>query len=347
MSNQSKERTDMIMTPKDALEKIAAAPKGNARAQLLQDENFRALVLNSGANVTIFSGKMKSGDTFEKRLEDVYVGLIQRKNRKGNYDGLGALGGLAERTTAEQFEKMSNDDKQALVGKKDDVIIEGNQVCLIDDIDIIRQNNVLREMREELGDLGISGVEISPLKLQLVAMPKVKDDNYMINIWNGDGPCFAVNPYCHLYPDDGDLLAMLSKNATEQSGGEASAYKKIPLFKALSCYGHPAGDGAALEDGRSATKDYRYPHEYLAVWFLASELLEHNPEAFLKLTSEVQQSVQHLISFDRLARATGQSLKDVAEVLRVPVETLQQSDKQCANMTNKRHGLQHAGHGDR
>ncbi len=321
-----------ITTPAEALKKIASTPKGADRAKLLQDDAFRALVLSCGANVTIFSGEMQSGTSFKEKLGNIHVGLIQRKNRKGNYDGLGALGGLAERTSVDQFESMSKSEKKALVGRKDDVIEDKSGVCLTDDINIIRQNNVLREMREELADLGISGIEINPLKLQLISTPRIKDDNYMVNIWNGEGPCFAVTPYCHLYKDSTGLLDTISQSATEKSGGEASSYKKIPLFEALSCYGNLADKEGALEDGRSATKDYRYPHEYLAVWFLASQLIDHNPKEFLKLTQEVQQSVQHPISFARVARATGQGLQDVADVLHLPVETLQKSDKQCLKM---------------
>jgi len=321
-----------------ALSQIAAAPKGAARAQLLQDENLRALVLNSGANVTIFSGSLRSGSTFSEMFEDVFVGLIGRKNRKGNADGLGALGGLAERTSASEFESLSESERKALIGHKDDIVIKSGKACLTDNIDMIRQNNVLREMREELADLGIEGIGINPLKLQLVPMPKVKDDNYMINIWNGEGPCFAVTPFCHLYFDKVGLLDTLSTAAKEKTGGEAVSFNKIPLFQALSAYGNPAEKGPALEDGRSATKDYRYPHEYLTVWFLASQLLDHDPQKFMKLTQEVQQSASHPISFAKLARATGQTLDDVAEVLHLPTETLQQSDKQCASIVSSRSG---------
>ena len=39
----------------EALAKIATTPKGEARAKLLKDDNFRALLLNSGANVYVKS----------------------------------------------------------------------------------------------------------------------------------------------------------------------------------------------------------------------------------------------------------------------------------------------------
>ena len=316
----------------EALAKIATTPKGEDRAKLLQDEAFRSLLLNSGANVTFFSGEIKSANSFKEALEDVFVGLIQRKNRQGKLDGLGALGGLAERTTTEQFESLSPKDKEALVGHKDDILVKQGIVHLTNDMDIIRQNNVLREMREELNDLGIDNITIDPLKLHLVKAPKVKDDNYIINIWDGKGACFAVTPYCHLYKVDVGLLDRIAVAAKEKNGGEATSFNKIPLFQTLSAYGNTAGKDAALEDGRSATKDYRYPHEYLAVWYLACQLLEYKSDKFLQLTQEVQKSVSHPISFMTLARATNQTLGDIAEVLRIPLETLQQSDELCSKI---------------
>ena len=87
-----------------ALTKIALTPKGIERAKLLQDDDFRKLVLSSGANVTIYSGEIDlSATTPSKKLENIQIGLIQRKNKKGKFDGLGALGGLAERTNEAYF----------------------------------------------------------------------------------------------------------------------------------------------------------------------------------------------------------------------------------------------------
>ena len=320
----------MSLTQSDALRIIADTSRGDERAKLLEDDAFRRLVLNSGANVTIFDGKPKEGNTFKERFEDIYVGLIQRKNKHGKLDGLGALGGMAERTSMAQFLGLSEKEREMLLGQKDDVIMADGKVILTDDMDIIRKNNVLREMREELEDLGIKGITLNPDKLQLVPMPCVKDDNYMINIWDGKGDCFAVTPYCHLYKDEENLLDTIAAMATERAGGEAVTYKKVPLFEALSAFGNIADKESALEDGRSAVKDYRYPHEHLAVWFLASKFLEHDAEKFIALAQEVQKSCRHQVSFAKLAEATGQGVSDLADVLKVPTETLQQADKKCA-----------------
>lgn len=88
------------------------------------------------------------------------------------------MGGLAERTKANETTSYSD-----LYGIKDDIGKDENgQYVLIKDLGKISQNNVMREMREELGDLGITDVTVDPTQLEPVPMPKVKDDNYIINI---------------------------------------------------------------------------------------------------------------------------------------------------------------------
>ena len=85
------------MIKDDVLGLIANTPKGEERAKLLENPEIRKAVLSSGANVTIYSGEVNSEAKFSKGMfADVFIGLIQRKNRKGKLDGLGALGGLAE-----------------------------------------------------------------------------------------------------------------------------------------------------------------------------------------------------------------------------------------------------------
>lgn len=307
----------MHKTQEVALRLIARTPKGDARAKLLQSESFRSLVLNSGANVTLYCGEVQSGDSCKEMLQNVYVGLIQRKNKNGKPDGLGALGGMAERTSREEFVSLTNEQRAELIGQKDDVILAHGMPHLIHRMDIIRRNNVMREMREELDDLGISGEHINPNKLELVEMPKVKDDNYMINIWDGKGPCYAVTPYCHLYKDSEGLIDRLVTGAKEREGGEARGFVKIPLFETLGAYGHSGEKNCTLEDGRDAKKDYRYPHEHLAAWALAARLLENNPQKMVELVKEVQDASLHRISFKRLAKATGQTLSDLAAAIGV------------------------------
>ena len=318
----------MTSNRKEILIKIASVPKGAKRAVLLKDDALRQVVLSSGANVTLYSGKPQTAKTAEEALSSVYIGLIQRKNKKGRLDGLGALGGLAERTDEEFFNRLDDKKKTQLIGQKDDVILENGHPVLTKDINIIRKNNVIREMREELDDLGIKDIHIKPENLELIPMPHVKDDNYMINIWNGEGECFAISPFCHIYEDKKGLIDEISRRASEKEGGEATAYKKIPLFEALSAYGNKGQGDIVLEDGRSADKDYRYPHEYLASWALAAKLFKYNEERLVILAKEVQEKADNFISFKKVAEDTGQKMEDIAEILHIKPETLLKIEQQ-------------------
>lgn len=305
---------------------FAALPKGAAREKWLSVPANRALILNSGANVTIYEGECAPAENVIEALKNINIGLILRKRKDGKLDGLGAFGGLAERTPRQEFERMTTEEKIACAAQKDDVVVCRGTPLLTTDIDIIRKKNALRELREELGDLGIADTELNASKLELISMPKVKDDNFAINIWNGTGECFAINPYCHIYHDNSGVLNKILQQAQASQTGEVASFKKIPLLDALGAYGHK-GVEACLEDGRSATEDYRYPHEYLAAWGLASQLLEHRPEQLVSLAKAVQSRNSHHISFKTLALKTGQEMEDVAQILKVNSETLVAMEK--------------------
>ncbi len=316
------------MNREQVLDLIANAPKGEERAKLLENPEIRKAVLSSGANVTIYSGEINSEAKFSKGMfADVFIGLIQRKNKKGKLDGLGALGGLAERTDKEEFYLLSDEQKRELIGKKDDVIVKDGEVILIDDIDIIRKNNVLREMSEELSDIGITDVVINKENMELIAMPMVKDDNYMTNIWDGKDECFAISPYCHVYKDEEGLIDEIVKRSQEQECGEVVEYKKVNLFDALKAYGNIGKGDKTLENGRNAEKDYRYPHEYLTAWALAAKLIDGDSKKMVNLAVDLQNSCNHRISFEILAKDTKQSMDDIADILGVSEETLFKMEK--------------------
>ncbi len=324
------------MDRNEALLKIALTSKGIKRATLLEDETIRNAVLSSGANVTIYEGDISIGKSIKEMLSNVYIGLIQRKNRYGNFDGLGALGGLAERTNIDDFSNMTSSERRKLVGYKDDVILVDNIPTLVFDMDIIRKNNVMREMSEELSDLGITNITINPQNMVLIEMPKVKDDNYMINIWDGNGECFAITPYCHIYKDDSHIIDKIIEKSDEQEHGEVAEYKKIPLFEALKAYGNIGNKLCSLEDGRDGRKDYRYPHEYLAVWALCAKLLEHDEKKMIQLATELQKETNHLISFEKLAKATSQKIADIADIIGVSSDAIYHMDKNCKNIFAKK-----------
>ena len=117
---------------------IASTPKGAERAKLLENETFRNLVLNSGANVTIYTGNVdNTTDNVTQSLKNIYVGLIQRKNKNRGFDGLGALGGMAERTDEKNFAEMSESERISLSKAKDDIVVVNGVAKLTKDIDII------------------------------------------------------------------------------------------------------------------------------------------------------------------------------------------------------------------
>ena len=119
------------MNKEQVLELIAKTPKGEERAKLLENQEIRNAVLSSGANVTIYCGEINkeaSAKHSKGIFANVFVGLIQRKNRSGKLDGLGALGGLAERTDEKDFCFLSDEGKKQLIGAKDDVIEKDGQI---------------------------------------------------------------------------------------------------------------------------------------------------------------------------------------------------------------------------
>lgn len=310
----------MSSIKKEILEKIALTPKGERRAKMLENEEIRNSVLNSGANVLLYTGDIKQNEeNIIKKLENIYVGVILRKNKKGNFDGLGALGGLAERTKEDEFYALSLEMRKKLIGVKDDVILENNEAKLITDMDVIRKNNVLREMKEELDDLGISDVVIDKDKLKLIDMPNLRDDNYMINIWNGMGDCFAITPYCHIYKDEDGIIDKILENHSSKQNGEVACFKKIKLIDALDCFGNQKGE-FQLEDGRDAKKDFRYPHEYLALWGLAGRFVKGDD--IVELALNIQERSNHMVSFREIAKRTKQSIEDIAVSVNVDTDTL-------------------------
>ena len=227
--------------------------------------------------------------------------------------------------------KLSKEERNALVGQKDDVIVQDNQLILTNDIDKIRLNNVLRETREELGNLGIYDYQPDTSEMILVpGIAEVKDDNFAVNIWNGKGDVWAITPYCHIMKVEENLLedlAYRSKNKKQhESDSEASELVKYPLFEALKGYGNFSGK-EKLEDGRNAKTDYRYPHEWLSAWYIASKILNHDDEKILKLIHEVQSETPWKISFSRASEKMGKNLSFIAKVLQIKEETVQKMER--------------------
>ena len=314
----------------ELMEALRNTPKGPQRAEILSAEENRRLIYNSGANVTLYAGQIQEGKTFQEKLGNIYLGLIERKNAKtGRREGVGALGGLSERISDEEFNQLDITEQAELIGLKDDVIKgEDNLPYHTTDINIISRNTVKRESFEELGNLGIYDNPIDTSLMQPLDMSAVRDDNYAINIWNGYGQVWAVTPYCYRLEVSENLLSKLHSQSLEnqhEPNSEAQSYLKMPLFEALPRFGKQ--DGAVLsEDGRDMEYDYRYPHEWLVSWKIAADVLHGDTKAMLNLASEVQASANHQISFAKAAHAMGQNLDFVALVLELNPDTVRQME---------------------
>lgn len=320
----------------EVIEALRQAPKGQARAEIIADENNRSLVLSSGANVTLFSGVLREGGSMRERFGNVYVGLLERLNaRTGEREGVGGLGGLSERTDIGEFSRLDLEQRLELMPFKDDIALdEFNYPYITRDMDIIRKNNVLRETAEEMGNLGIYDFKPDAEKLRLVEMPGVKDDNYLVNIWNGGGNVWAITPFSHYMKADESLLDQLHQNSlknTHEEHSEAKSYLKIPLFEALPRWGKHSGNKTSA-DSRDMAYDYRYPHEWLVSWKIASDMLNHNDSEMVRLMEEVQSSVAHRVSFQNAVMQMGQDLVWVAKVLGLQPGTVEKMENAAENI---------------
>lgn len=308
----------------DLMNALSKAAKGQERSSLLSDSQNRNLVLNSGASLFMISGAIQNGNNYQEQFQNIKIGVIERLNaHTGQRDGIGGLGGLSERTSEEDFNNMSLEERKSKIGKQDDIIADkdGNPI-LIKDINIIRINTVDREMEEELDNIGIKNFCINLKKIELVPMDGIRDDNFITNIWDGKSnfnQIYAINPYCHkLRVEEKFLDSIIAKSQNPQDGSEVKGFIKLPLFEALGRFGKIGGEITTKEDNRDLEHDYRYPHEYLVSWVEASSLLKHNPEKMIDLVSEVQGSIKHPLNFEMVAKKINKDLFFIDNILQLP-----------------------------
>lgn len=329
----------------ELLKILASTPKGKARAEILNEHQNRSLVLNSGSSVTIYSGEIREGSTIKEKLSSIFVMTMKRQNaRTGKPDGLGTFGGLAERTNPLDFYHMSIDEKLNLLGKKDDIILVNETPVLTKEMSIICKNNTLRESREELGDLGIKDINLENQDFEQITIDGLKDDNYITNIWNGEGAVYAITPYCHLLKvDEGfiDMLQNRSNAAHPEEHSEASAIEKRSLFSALSCFGNKSGIYKS-EDGRDLQKDYRYPHEWLMTWVIASKQLQNDPEQMVELAQEVQMSSPHLVDFNLASQKMNVDSSSIAKTLGISEETFKRMQDSIQTTHNQQQQIRYS-----
>lgn len=237
---------------------LSAFPKGESRREALENIDWTPII-TTGANVTLYC-KDKKGIC--------HVLLINRQKKDGTPDGVGALGGLSEYIEASDFEKRNNFHRYHLIGKKDNVILNNKRPIMTTDIDIICRNTVLREMKEELGNLNIVVPNLPWDKMCLVSKSDY-DADFLIHHWEGEGSVFVVKAYCYaLLVDEkiiDDLLYQSQRGFKEQNS-ELSGMQKVPAMIAST---YPLGRGE---------NNYRYLHEQQVCHQMAeNEKMSANP----------------------------------------------------------------------
>ncbi len=126
--------------------------------------------------------------------------------------------------------------------------------------------------------------------------------------------------------EDEILENLVSADQKKQEHSEVNNLRKMPLFEALKHYGERGGK-VQMNDGRNAENDYRYVHEWLAMWGLASEVLGHDDEKMLKLMEEVQKETPWKINFRSAAEKMGKDIYFIADVLKIKPETIEKMQK--------------------
>ena len=405
------------------------------REEILANPANRALVLNSGANVTMRYTPHLYG------IEDTVIFLAERVGKHKEPDGLGALGGLSERTkmSAQHFNELMegridysrdllinyaaghksswlikqieeidfdkvreslngstkiedveaafakhidhNDrdrlaksivfvlgnffgpvdkllnkrGKELLLGAKDDIIaLPDGKAEILGRIKTIAANTVMREMNEELSEIGLGFFIIDLNRMRLIPNDKIKDDSYILNStgkgWDGDmsvGPnIYAITPFCHTYELTSKELARIREAKPLAGGYEIGSLKSYPLLEMLERFGKKTDEGKD-----DLTHNYKYPHEYLAAWHIAGDIsskslpeianekklvpwdiaeirFEQKGDKLVEIAENVQKSIAakgetYKIDFADIAKRMGVEISDINTYLEVPAGTVE------------------------
>lgn len=323
-----KKTNNTFHTTQEVLNALAKFPAGAVeRVEILDNPDNRQKVLSTGTSMVLYAGEIQNAITPCDKLDNVYIGLIERLTAKtGERDGLGNLGGLSERISEDDFSVLSYEEKAKLIGIKDDVIRnKNNQIVLTKSMSVISRNNVIREAGEELGNIGVSLNVLSFDSMVPVPLDGIKDDNYILNRWDGKGISYAISPCCYLVRTHESVLNKIVHVSAEnyrQSETEVAHFRKIKLTDALTCYGKPNMDANNKNEKRDMNSDYRYPHEWLSAWYLASVKLNHQEEDLKKLAVQLQQKTPYLIDFEQACQEMKISFTQMASVLGISKENM-------------------------
>ncbi len=313
------------------LKELSLYPAGsNKRHDILSIDENRNSVLSTGASVVLYSKIYNSNDD----ITNIQVGIIERLNSKtGKREGVGNLGGLSERLSLEKFQELTTTEKLNAFGEYDNVIINNNKITLTDDLNLISINNLKREASEELKNINTTTKGINFNNISEVPLPNLKDDNYILNIWNGQGEAFAINPMVYTLETDNNILEniiKISKENNREKNTEVLNFKTINLTDALTRFGKFDNKS----NMRDTITDYRYPHEWLGVWNLASNLLKNDEQKIIDLAINLQKKTPYLINFELAQKQTKQSNEDMAKTLGISTKGLINLKLATANQFN-------------
>lgn len=330
----------------DVLNALAQYPAGDVhRKEILSNDLNRHKVLSSGCSLVLYAGCPQTTQTPECMLSNVFLGLIERLVAKtGKRDGIGNLGGLAERTDKTLFAQMTLSEQTELISQKDDIIqLPSGKICLTTDINIISCHNVQREAKEELQNIGITSNILNFAQMKPVPLYNVKDDNYILNKWNGQGIAYAISPAAYFLPVSETVLDMIvqaSHTNIHENQSEVAHFCKIKLTDALTRFGKPTTKAPSLES-RDMLSDYRYPHEWLSAWYIASYLLDFNTKKLKELAISLQKKTPYLIDFKSAMQQMGQSTQDMAKTLGINSDDLNDliTETQMQYTLNKQQNL--------
>lgn len=308
----------LYTTASEVWQALANAKAGPERAAIIQPDQNRDLILNSGSFVVFLNGEVNdNAATFQEKLSAVRITQSQRLRtlKDGNIilDGKGSFGGMSERTPPDA------ELNQDLLNKKDDLqLADDGSVIRITDLNEIARRTAARETMEEISEI-VPDQDID-IKMNItkdglryvfaenaitrIPLGPVKDDNYVINMWTGDlsHPAYAVTPYghsCRLETEAFDHITSIGHSVMVRGwqdfnndpmtlkGREVLGVEAIPLFNALTQWGKKTPQGDV-----DLSHDYRYPQEWFALWQVARNVLGINTKQdFVSLASEAQRLV--------------------------------------------------------
>jgi hypothetical protein len=314
--------------------------------------------VSSGASITYFTRHYAPQSKIAiplilRPLSLISLALSKRLKPDGQTDGIaGSAGGLAkrigatkfdpnkyedEKNLAEQFgevltieklkdasthERLNISTQEKILRVFDDIILdEDGALCLTDDIQIIRQKNIAREMQEELGSSIPENLRAEILSTQSIEiLSSIQDDQYLSTpqLWQSN----FENKGLWAYPVDASVYAaelnartydklLRATRHVQNTDGEILGLMDVPLMNALL---RISSEGTSK--GYDPDFHFRYTHEALIPWVLACRALHHNTFKMRELVRFIAPSFRpsNPLDFEKIAAQLGKTLEDLDHI---------------------------------